>query len=168
MKPSIASGALGISAKAGLPPVEAAWSLTYAKDAFISKGIPMAATTPASPIFDYAGAMERMGQDEQLFQDMVDYLHRDGPRWMEEVKAAAAAEDLPRVQYRAHSLKGLISNFGAARAWQAAAALEEQAKARKADGLSAAVATLSAALGELIEALASHRAKDDRSLSSSA
>jgi HPt (histidine-containing phosphotransfer) domain-containing protein len=128
----------------------------------------MAAPTIASPIFDYAGAMERMGQDEQLFQDMVDYLYRDGPRWMEEVKSAAAAGDLPRVQYRAHSLKGLISNFGAARAWHAAASLEAQAKARKADGLSAAVETLSVALVELVEALAPYRSKEHRPLPSSA
>lgn len=120
------------------------------------------ATTIASSIFDYQGAMERMGQDAQLFEDMVEYLHRDGPRWMDEVHAAAAAGDLPRVQYRAHSLKGLISNFGAARAWHAAAALEEQAKARRAEGLPAAVETLATSLAELIDALSSYRSRDQR------
>lgn len=130
----------------------------------LGKGL-LVATTTASSIFDYRGAMERMGHDAQLFQDMVDYLHRDGPRWLDEVKSAAAAGDLPRVQYRAHSLKGLISNFGAARAWHAAAALEELARARRSDGLPSAVETLSDTLAELMDALSSYRSPGDSSLS---
>jgi HPt (histidine-containing phosphotransfer) domain-containing protein len=118
-------------------------------------------TTSASPVFDYSGAMDRMGHDAQLFRDMVDYLYRDGPAWMEEVQTAAIARDLPRVQYRAHSLKGLISNFGAARAWHAAAQLEELARARRADGLAIAVETLAASLRELIDALTPYRSNGD-------
>jgi len=116
----------------------------------------------ASPnVYDHPGAMERMGNDSQLFADMVDYLHRDGPQWLEEVKRAAEIQDLPKVQYRAHSLKGLISNFGAARAWRAAAGLEELARSRKTDGLAAAVKNLEASLHELIAALAPYRSGSD-------
>jgi len=120
--------------------------------------------TTATAVFDYAGAMERMGHDQQLFQDMVDYLNQDGPRWLDELKAAANAHDLPRVQHRAHTLKGLISNFGAARAWQAAAALEDLARAKREEGVSEGVATLSDSLTALIDALSQYRSHGEGTL----
>ena len=115
-------------------------------------------------MFDYAGAMERMGHDHQFFQDMVAYLNQDGPRWLDELKAAANAHDLPRVQHRAHSLKGLISNFGAARAWHAAASLEDLARAKRDEGVPEAVVMLANSLTELIDALSQYRSQGEGTL----
>ena len=68
-----------------------------------------------------------MGQDMELFQMMVGYLASDGQRWMKDLKAAFQTLDVPRIQQRAHSLKGLISNFGSGRAWRAASSMEDLA-----------------------------------------
>jgi two-component system sensor histidine kinase/response regulator len=132
-------------------------------DSFPAQVITVIETT-ATSVFDYSGAMERMGHDQQLFQDMVAYLNHDGPRWLDELKAAAEAGDLPRVQHRAHSLKGLISNFGAARAWQAAASLEDLARAKREEGVPAAIVTLSNSLTELIDALGHYRSHGEGTL----
>jgi len=61
---------------------------------------------------------------------------------------------VPGVQQRAHSLKGLVSNFGAGRAFQAAAKTEDLARARRIEDLPAHVEVLEKALGELMAALA--------------
>ena len=94
-----------------------------------------------------------MGQDLQLFRVMVGYLASDGPRWMKDLKAAFPAGDMPRVQQRAHSLKGLISNFGAGRAWRAASNLEDLARAGRKEELAESLAELDSALVELMSAL---------------
>lgn len=95
-----------------------------------------------------------MGNDEELFRVMVGYLARDGQRWMQILKTAMEAGDVPGVQQRAHSLKGLVSNFGAGRAFQAAAKTEDLARAQRVEDLPTSVEVLESALAELLEALA--------------
>jgi len=94
-----------------------------------------------------------MGQDLKLFRTMVGFLASDGPLWMKELNTALPAGDIPRVQQRAHSLKGLISNFGAGRAWRAASHLEDLARAGRKEELSESRAELESALAELMGAL---------------
>lgn len=112
----------------------------------------------ATNVYDHAGSMARMGNDLELFREMCLYLDRDGQRWLGELKTAQAAGDVAKVQQRAHSLKGLISNFGVGRAWQAAAAIEDFARARRVEELAAGVSVLDAAFAELRTALAPHLA----------
>lgn len=106
-----------------------------------------------SPIFDYAGALERMGHDSQLFRDMVGFLAREGKQWMDELRVGVAGGNTSRVVLRAHSLKGLIANFGERRAWRAALKIEELAKAEQREQLEAAFPELEAAFTELLIAL---------------
>ena len=108
----------------------------------------------ASRVYDHAGSLARMGNDEELFRVMVGYLARDGQRWMQILKTAMEAGDVPGVQQRAHSLKGLVSNFGAGRAFQAAAKTEDLARAQRVEDLPTSVEVLESALAELLEALA--------------
>jgi HPt (histidine-containing phosphotransfer) domain-containing protein len=110
----------------------------------------------ASRVYDHAGSLARMGNDEELFRVMVGYLARDGQRWMQILKAAMEAGDVPGVQQRAHSLKGLVSNFGAGRAFQAAAKTEDLARAKRIEDLPTSIDVLEKALGELMAALAPH------------
>jgi len=94
-----------------------------------------------------------MGGDAELFQEMVGFLRQDGQRWLQDLRTALTASDLPRVQLYSHKLKGLISTFGAARAGRAAALLEEQARSGRADSLPATAAEMEAAYAELMAAL---------------
>lgn len=117
--------------------------------------------TTASRVYDHQGTLARMGQDIDLFRVMVGYLASDGPRWMKDLKTALPAGDIPRVQQRAHSLKGLISNFGSGRAWRAASNLEDLARAGRKEELANSLAELETALAELMGALEPYLASEN-------
>jgi len=110
------------------------------------------------PLFDYAGSLKRMGGDEQLFSEMVGFLADDAPVWLERIRTGLAAGDAKLVHRSAHTLKGLVANFGAQPAIAAASiieqlALEEPGLERARNALPA----LETAIDELQLALASYR-----------
>ena len=105
-------------------------------------------------IYDHAGSLRRMGNDPELFQEMVELLRSDAPPLLSAVHSAHQEGDPQRLHRAAHTLKGLASNFGAERAVAAAAEIERLAKARQSAGLPAAVTELEESLDELIAALA--------------
>jgi HPt (histidine-containing phosphotransfer) domain-containing protein len=112
-----------------------------------------------TPIFDYAGSLRRMGNDPALFQEMAMLLGEDAPQYLAAIREATEKEDYPSLRRAAHTLKGLVLNFGATRAIAAAVALEliaESAASKStAEQLNLPVATdeLEAALQELLAAL---------------
>lgn len=80
-----------------------------------------------SRVFDRAGSLRRMGCDEELFQDMVGFLQEDAPRLLARLEQALELSNWEQVVHSAHTLKGLVSNFGATRAVTAAERLQERA-----------------------------------------
>jgi two-component system sensor histidine kinase/response regulator len=113
-------------------------------------------------IFDYQGSLERMGGDEQLFCEMVGFLVADGRQWLKELRTALARGDATVAHRSAHTLKGLVSNFGAQTAQSAAFRVEQLAR----DPVSlpqaiAALPQLEAALEELETALAPYHHPPD-------
>jgi len=109
------------------------------------------------PIYDHTGSLRRMGDDHQLFQEMVDLLCTDAPQHLQALHSAHESDDQPRVQRAAHTLKGLAANFGAPRAVAAAAEVERLAKLRQSAGMTSAIVELQSALDELITALSPRR-----------
>jgi HPt (histidine-containing phosphotransfer) domain-containing protein len=107
-----------------------------------------------STIFDYAGSLHRMGDDQDLFHEMAELLRADAPGLLDAVHSAHLQGDPPRLERASHTLKGLAANFGASRAVSAAAEVERLAKQRQSSGLPAAIGELDEALDELIAALA--------------
>jgi two-component system, sensor histidine kinase and response regulator len=105
-------------------------------------------------IYDYAGSLRRMGNDQGLFQEMIELLRADAPPLLATVRAAQHDGDAANLQRAAHTLKGLASNFGAQRATTASATVEKMAKAQQFDGMPAAIQELEESLDELIAALA--------------
>jgi len=105
------------------------------------------------PIYDHAGSLRRMGDDHELFHEMVDLLCSDAPIHLQALTAAYKNDDSSRVHRAAHTLKGLAANFGAPRAVAAAAEVERLAKLRQPTQMSAAIAELQESLEELIAAL---------------
>jgi two-component system sensor histidine kinase/response regulator len=105
------------------------------------------------PIYDHAESLRRMGNDGNLFLEMVGLLRTDAPLWLQALHSAQHRGDAQRTQRAAHTLKGLAANFGAERAVAAAAAVERLAKAHSSDGLTGAVAELDESLNELLTAL---------------
>lgn len=110
-------------------------------------------TRAMSTIYDHPGSLRRMGDDGELFLEMVTLLRTDVPRWLSAAAAAQRDGDLQRLQRAAHTLKGLAANFGAGRAVAAAATVEQLAKSQQSSGIAAAMAELQEALDELLDAL---------------
>jgi HPt (histidine-containing phosphotransfer) domain-containing protein len=107
-----------------------------------------------STVYDYAGSLCRMGNDQELFQEMVGLLRADAPPLLSAIRAAQSDGDAPRLQRAAHTLKGLSANFGAQRAVTAAETVEKLAKAHQSAGMPAAISELEESLDELVAALA--------------
>lgn len=113
-------------------------------------------------IFDYAGSLRRMGNDHSLFVEMIGLLAEDAPQYLASIHQSAAAHDFPTLRRAAHTLKGLVMNFGATRAVLAAVSLENLAATAERDtaeesNFPAAIRELTDALHELQTALANHR-----------
>jgi HPt (histidine-containing phosphotransfer) domain-containing protein len=103
--------------------------------------------------YDYADSLQRMGNDEELFQEMVGFLRADSPRWLRTLQAAMRDCDYAVVERSAHCLKGLASNFAAARAVAAAGTVERLAGQVQVSLLPTAILELEEAFAELIAAL---------------
>ncbi len=58
-------------------------------------------------------AMERVGGDEELLQQVARLFLDDCPRAMGEIRSAIDRGDAKRLEREAHSLKGSVANFGA-------------------------------------------------------
>ncbi|MFN7936125.1 MAG: Hpt domain-containing protein [Bryobacteraceae bacterium] len=75
-------------------------------------------------VLDRAVALERVGGDSELLQEMAQLFLDEYPMQLEAVRAAVRARDAKAVERSAHSLKGSVGNFGAAAAQEAALQLE--------------------------------------------
>lgn len=79
---------------------------------------------PSIPVFDREGALSRLGGDEDLFKDLVGFFLEDSPALLEAVRQGVEQRDASAVERGAHALKGLVANFGATLAVEAASSLE--------------------------------------------
>jgi HPt (histidine-containing phosphotransfer) domain-containing protein len=106
-----------------------------------------------STVFDFPGSLKRMGNDLQLFEEMVGFLRDDSPRWLGQLHTGYDCGNLDAVRHAAHTLRGQVANFGAHRAMLAAAAVEQAAREHRTADLPAAVGELDAAYDELLSAV---------------
>lgn len=108
------------------------------------------------PILDYRGTLTRLGGDEELFRELVGHHDADVPSLRAKLRAAIDQGDANGVERIAHRLKGIIANFGAARAVARAQQVESCGKRADLSEASDRMQELEAALDELREALAPH------------
>lgn len=101
----------------------------------------------ASPALDREAMLARLGGDEDLLLQVAAMFLKSYPEMLENVRDAVVRRDGLALEQAAHTLKGSVTNFGAAVATGAADALEE--KGRRAD-LSDADGILAALETELI------------------
>lgn len=85
---------------------------------------------------DVEGALERLGGDRELLAELAGLFCDEGPRLLGEAAQALAGGDAAALQNAAHQLKGLLAQFCAAEAREAAWQLELEA--RRADLVAAA------------------------------
>lgn len=80
--------------------------------------------TPQLLMLDKEVALERVGGDEDLLQEVARLFLSDCSRAMTEIRTAIDTGDAKRLEREAHSLKGSVSNFGAGPVVAAARDLE--------------------------------------------
>jgi len=80
-----------------------------------------------------------MGDDPELFQEMIGLLRSDAPPLLDALHEAHKAGDGVRLHRAAHTLKGMVAHFGAPGATRALLDLEQQAREGRLEGLDAAV-----------------------------
>ena len=98
---------------------------------------------------DRAVALERLGGDEELLQEVATLFLEEYPSIMSQIREAAQSKNAPRLERAAHTLKGSVSNFGAESAVQAALALEKIGRSGDLTGVGEAYARLAAVMQHL-------------------
>ncbi len=106
-----------------------------------------------APVHDRARALRRMGEDRDLYREMIRLLYDDGPRCLDEVRTALNQEDFCEAERAAHTLKGLAGNFEALRTMASAERVQSAAKAGSLFDLRDGLGRLEMAFAELVSAL---------------
>ncbi len=63
--------------------------------------------------FDPSILLERLEEDQELFQEIMDVFMEDVPRQIETLKTALKDKDPAMLEHQAHTLKGASGNVGA-------------------------------------------------------
>ena len=119
----------------------------------------MTATAPAPPaepdvpVFDQAGMLSRLLDDEELAQSVADSFLEDMPRRIAVMKTMLAAGDITGAQREAHTIKGASASMGAERMRAVAADMETAAKTGDVRAVTARVPDLEARFDELRRAV---------------
>jgi CheY-like chemotaxis protein len=108
-------------------------------------------------VLDRAGLLARFDGDGDLLAELADLFRTSAPALVAEVRNAAARGDAPAMTRAAHTLRGMVGNFGAPRTMHLAQDIEDRgregnladAEARAAD-LERAVSHLAARLEALV------------------
>jgi PAS domain S-box-containing protein len=77
---------------------------------------------------DYSAALARVGGDADLLRELAGMFLVEYPKLMEETRTALARQDAAAACNSAHQLKGLLAQFGAETARQAAYGVEQPAR----------------------------------------
>ena len=78
--------------------------------------------------FDQDELMEELEGDIEFLQESLETLQNESPDLLRSIRDALLQSDASGIQAAAHTLKGMVSNFCAVPAFEAAARLEAIAK----------------------------------------
>ena len=81
-------------------------------------------SVPARDIVDATALIDAVGDDRKLLGELVALFRVEGPRRLEELRRAFAANDAAGVEAAAHGLKGSLGSLHAKRSFDAALAVE--------------------------------------------
>jgi signal transduction histidine kinase/HPt (histidine-containing phosphotransfer) domain-containing protein len=112
------------------------------------------------PAFDHVAALARASDDPELLMEIAGMFLSDYPRRMSAIKEAIACGDCEALGFAAHTLKGVVGNFHAQAALEAAQRLETMADKGDLTRLDVALATLEAEIERFSQALRLYRDKE--------
>ncbi len=102
-------------------------------------------------IWDKAGMMDRLMDDEELAGAILNGFLKDTPRQIENLKASLSNGDLRGAEHWAHTIKGETANIGGERLRAVAFEMEKEARAGNPDGVKARMAQMEARFEQLKE-----------------
>ena len=114
----------------------------------------------------FAGALVRLGDDKELFRELISFFREDAPHLLAAIRAGAAKGRKDDVVRAAHSIKGLSANFDAEKAMAIANSIEQMARKGEMRGLSSALVDLEVEVRTLQRALSEYMAQSPSSRSS--
>ncbi len=113
--------------------------------------------TLLSSVMDISSALKRLGNDRDLFHEIVQIYLEDAPGLLDSARRALTAEDASGLRRAAHSLKGLTATLGAENAVSAALHVEQLAAAGDLSSSGEPLEQLTCRLAELNETLLTYR-----------
>lgn len=105
-------------------------------------------------VVDQKGAMERLDNDRELWDEIRAIWIEDAPAMMQGVRDALAANSQDGLRRAAHALKGASANVGATRVAEAARVLEIEATTAGWEILAKGVSDLESEVERAMQALA--------------
>jgi signal transduction histidine kinase/CheY-like chemotaxis protein len=111
-------------------------------------------TSSSSKVWNADAALRRLGKDESLLADLIDFFHEDSVTLQATIEAAIQSADAYEIQRNAHALKGLCANFEAPIATEAANDIERRAAKGMTQAGEFDLKSLKQAVKELADALA--------------
>ena len=110
-----------------------------------------------APVYSREVALARVGGDEELLNELIEVYLGDSPKWLAELRKAAAERSPIELRRAAHTIKGAVGYFGSDEAGEAADRLQELGRAGDIDAALAVVPRLEQALERLAAALRAGR-----------
>ena len=109
---------------------------------------------------DQERALENVGGNREILNEMIDLFVNECPKQMQEIKSAHTAGDLPRLTRSAHTLKGSVALFAADEATAAAKRIEFMGRNNNVEEFDAAWAELQEDIDQLMSKLSEIRSKE--------
>jgi two-component system, sensor histidine kinase and response regulator len=79
-------------------------------------------------VLDVTRTLARLGGDQQLFRELLEFVLEDAPPLMNELRGVTETSNPVAVRSTAHALAGLVAGCGGVRAAQAARQIEKAAE----------------------------------------
>ncbi len=111
------------------------------------------AAKAAIPVFDQAGMLERVLNDEDLVGLILEAFLSEFPHQIEKLKNALDADDVPASRRHAHSIKGAAANVGGETMREVAGMMEEAGSVGDLDSIRASLIDLDAQFEKFKEAV---------------
>jgi two-component system sensor histidine kinase/response regulator len=122
----------------------------------VKSRVPATAGEPEVPVFDKAGMMARMMDDEELARTVAESFLEDIPRQIEALRGYLAAGDIPGAERQAHTMKGASANVGGEALRAVAFEMEKAGKAGDLDAVKARLPEMERQFARLKQAMERH------------
>ena len=110
-----------------------------------------------------ARVLQRLGGDENLFRELVEYFVEDSAQILDQMRAAARSGDAAELERAAHSIKGLAANFEGRAAVEMAREIEGLAQSGRIRSATPLIGPLDECVRHLLAALQAETAVGSRS-----